>query len=199
MTQNSALSQVHSAPTLGPSCAHTTHALRPGCAHNARWAPCHGYVVGHSRSCRSAHGGAGASCRWAHPRAGAPCRCAHPRASAPYRCAAAFGPGHNTIFVTQLKSPAKRTMRRVARARCRIAALPHFIETQSCPPQPRYKVLYRNPLLARPCARMSCRTPLRTTSHVVGPCRSPVGSIVAYCCAPMPVVSRYSLLYHDQA
>ena len=39
------LSRVHSAPTLGPGCAHPTRALRPGRAHSPRWAPCSGRVA----------------------------------------------------------------------------------------------------------------------------------------------------------
>ena len=125
----SKLSQVHSAPTLGPACAHTTCALRR--------------VAGLARPCRRL--GPAVSQAWpgrvaAHAQS---CR-VHRRCCAPYR--KLLGRIACLQCVCSAPAPCRRALGVILQPWLRCIA------TQSHPPQQRYKILYRGPPLARPLA-----------------------------------------------
>ena len=97
--------------------------------------------------------------------------------------------------------------------RCIAACIVAPITTQRPPPKPRYKPLYCDLPLVRPCLRALCRMPRAQVGRVVG--RVVASSdriagvlgrvmVVSWLAmhAPMrlcPAMSRYSLLYRDQA
>ena len=98
------------------------------------------------------------------------------------------------------RAPHVMSQRRVVRACYRIAALERCIVTQSRPPHPRYKFLYRGLLLARPCARVLPYSP-----RAGRPCRRPHPTISQACSAvswscpgwPSTPLRACVLLCHD--